>query len=96
MSEEQQHIDNQNVHSEDENERQRIFEERYSNLTNEFAEACEREGVDIAVAIAAHPEEEFPIVFIRGHKYDVASIMAYVMRSIKSNINEELNTGTIK
>lgn len=73
-------------------DRQAIFEERFTALMNGFGEACKANNVDIAVAIALHPKEQEPLVFVRGDEYDSARILAYVLRSMKQQITEQLNT----
>lgn len=72
--------------------RQRIFAERFDKLMNGFGEACESESVDIAIAIAVHPEHDKPIVFVRGQIYDVSCQLAKVLREMKSIIANELRT----
>lgn len=66
--------------------RQAIFDARFATLTDGFGQACEREGVTTAVAIAVHPDEPHPIIFIRGHQYDAASLLARVMRAIRNEL----------
>lgn len=80
---------NGGVHQDD---RQRIFEERFSTLMNGFGEACESENVEVAVAIAVHPDENEPVVFVRGSELDTARLLAYVLRSMKEKIDLELDT----
>lgn len=73
-------------------DRQRIFEERFATLMNGFGQACEENDVNIAVAIAIHPDEDEPIVFMRGGEYDAARLLAYVLRRMKQQIATELDT----
>lgn len=75
-----------------EQDRQAIFEERFSKLMNGFGEACETDNVEIAIAIAKHPEEGEPLVFVRGGEYDCARLMAYVLKNMKQQIMAELDT----
>ncbi len=79
------------LHSSDGKDNQR-FEQLFDELTNGFGEACERQSVSTALAIAIHPNEKHPIIFMRGHKYDVAIILAKVLKSLKAEMQEELNT----
>jgi hypothetical protein len=75
------------------NHRQDIFAETFENLMNGFGEACEKEGVEIAIAIAKHPDYEEPMVFYRApHIVDAAKLMAEILRQIKGQIFTDLDT----
>lgn len=71
--------------------RQTIFDARFAKLTDGFGQACEHEQVDLAIAIAIHPEEKHPIVFIKGHEYDIAKLLANLLREITRNLMTGLN-----
>ncbi len=71
--------------------RQDIFDARFALITDGFGKACEQEGIEIAIAIAIHPKEKHPIVFIRGHQYDVATLTASVLRQITKDLLAPLN-----
>lgn len=73
-------------------ETQRIFAERFNALMNGFGEDCEANKVELAIAIAMHPEENEPLVFIRGDEYNAARILAFVLKRLKANIMDELKT----
>jgi len=76
-----------------ENHRQDIFEETFERLMNGFGEACEKEGVEVAIAIAKHPNHEEPLVFYRAqHIVDAASLMAGILRQIKGQVFSDLDT----
>ena len=91
---EEAEVDSKDDHGDgSENHRQDIFEETFERLMNGFGEACEREGVEIAVAIAKHPNHEEPLVFYRAHHIvDAASLMAGVLRQIKGQVFSDLDT----
>jgi hypothetical protein len=72
-------------------EHQTMFEQRFNALMNGFGEACESNKIDISIAIAIHPQEEKPLVFIRGDEYDVARLMAVVLRQLKHQVLRELD-----
>lgn len=72
--------------------RQDSFDARFTALTDGFGQACEQEGVELAVAIAIHPNEEHPIIFIRGHEYDAATIIASLLRNLTRRLLAPLNT----
>lgn len=76
-----------------ENHRQDIFEETFERLMNGFGEACEKEGVELAVAIAKHPDFEEPFVFYRApHIVDAAGLMAEILRQVKGQVFADLDT----
>jgi glutamine amidotransferase PdxT len=86
--------DSQNeVGDSSENHRQDIFEETFERLMNGFGETCEKEGVELAVAVARHPDFEEPFVFYRApHIVDAASLMAEILRQIKGQVFADLDT----
>lgn len=71
--------------------RQTIFDARFAKLTDGFGQACEQENVTLAVAIAIHPEEKHPIVFIKGHEYDIAKLLTRLLREMTRNLMTGLN-----
>ena len=76
-----------------EDHRQDIFETTFERLMNGFGEACEKEGIEVAVAIAKHPKFEEPMVFYRApHVVDAASLMADILRQIKGQLFNDLDT----
>ena len=76
-----------------ENHRQDIFEEKFQALMNGFGEACQKEGVNVAITIASHPELDQPIVFYRAnHIAEAGALMAGVLRQIKSELFADLDT----
>lgn len=77
--------------------RQGIFDDQLNELMNEFVRACEAKGIHLALVLAMPPTtmKQKPIVFMRGHFYDVAAIMAEVLREIKSEIYATLTTDPI-
>ncbi len=71
---------------------QSIFAERAEKLMNQFGAACEEGGFDTAVVILTNPESKgVPFVFMRGHPYDNATQLAFVLREMKRDIYTELN-----
>jgi len=82
-----------NNNSEIEDNRQDIFAATFERLMNGFGEACEKEGVEVAVALVRHPSFKEPIVFYRApHVMDAAALMAEIMRQIKTQIFSDLDT----
>tara|TARA_R110000751_G_scaffold154483_4_gene259511 strand:+ start:223 stop:555 length:333 start_codon:yes stop_codon:yes gene_type:complete len=72
---------------------QDIFEEKFHALMDPFGEACEKENIDIAISIATHPDHDRPLVFYRApHIVDAATLLAKVLRDIKSQISQDLDT----
>lgn len=97
MPEDNQPIDTQNSQNQtreqlDKTEAQRIFEERFNALMNGFGDACESQNINLAVAIAVHPKENEPLVFVRGDEYNVARVLAYVLKRMKADLIADLNT----
>jgi len=76
----------------DNNHRQSIFDDVFQLLMGGFGQACEDQEIEIALAVAKHPKIKEPIVFYRGHIVDAASLTADVLRQIKQQIYEQLNT----
>jgi len=75
-----------------EDRRQDIFDEQFQALMNGFGEACEKQNIEVAIAIAKHPDREEPIVFFRGHLVDAAALAANVLRQIKQQLFDNLRT----
>ncbi len=71
--------------------RQGIFDKRFDAVMGIFGQACEREGIDVAFAVAIHPQDDKPIVFLRGHTYDAASLAAKVVRRLQHQLMTELS-----
>lgn len=69
---------------------QDIFDKRFNILTNEFGKACESEGVELAIAVAIHPEEDIPIIYAKGHPYDIAVLLSKVLSKLKSDLLKDL------
>jgi hypothetical protein len=69
-----------------ENDEQVIFEQRWNSLTNDFGKACDEHGVELAFAIAIHPREKMPIIFVKGHQYDVAVLISDILHNLKSDL----------
>lgn len=90
--------DNQDNQNDQDNQNQKangqdIFEETFNDLMNEFGKACEKHGVETAIAIAKHPNFDDPMVFFRaGHIIDAASMMANILRQIKTQLYTDLDT----
>lgn len=71
--------------------RQNSFDVLFAKLTDGFGQACEQEGIETAIAIAIHPGEKHPIVFIRGHQYDAGVLLANVLRQMSRSLIGPLN-----
>jgi hypothetical protein len=87
-------IDRDDAASEDNNE-QEIFEETFQSLMQPFGKACEEHGIQCAIAIATHPDHGEPFVFYRAsHIVEAATLMAGVLKGVKSQIFEDLDTSS--
>lgn len=83
----------QETDQEQEQDRQAIFDEIFSKLMDKFGEACQNEKITNAIAIAKHPDFDQPMVFyVAPHIIDAATLMATVLRQVKTQINNDLNT----
>jgi len=72
-------------------EEQGIFDERFNVLMNGFGKACEDNNVKVAIAIAIHPLEKEPMVFARGHDYDIAVLLSDLLRNLKHSLIARLD-----
>lgn len=70
---------------------QSIFESQFHALTDGFGKACEAHKVELAFAIAVHPDNPTPIVFAKGHTYDVAVLVTKILNNIKSQMLQDLD-----
>jgi hypothetical protein len=76
-----------------ESDRQAIFDETFSKLMDRFGEACQELGIKNAIAIAKADNFDEPMVFyVAPHIVDAAALMAKVLRQVKTEINNNLNT----
>lgn len=75
-----------------ENHRQDIFAALFHKLTDGFGAACEEQGIETAIAIAIHPNQERPVIFIRGGTLEAMSLMAGILRDYKEVLYDRLNT----
>lgn len=77
----------------DEENGQAIFEERFAAAMNQFREVFREMGIDSMITIAKHSEHDEPMVFFSTpHVVDAASLMAGVLRQIKTELYSELDT----
>jgi hypothetical protein len=72
--------------------RRDIFDERFSIVMDGFGQVCEQNHINTAIAIALHPDEELPLVFVRGHEYDIAVLLTRVLRKLKEKLGAELES----
>jgi hypothetical protein len=71
---------------------QSIFDQRFQIFMDQFGEICETENVPASIAIVVDPKiEDQPLVFTRGGTYEVATLLAHVLRNMKRMINDELD-----
>jgi hypothetical protein len=71
---------------------QDIFDELFHALMDNFGEDCEKNSVELAIAIAQHPDHQRPMVFYRGHLIEAASLAADVLRQVKHELFQRLDT----
>ena len=70
---------------------QDIFESHFHALTDGFGRACEESKVELSFAVAIHPELNTPIVFAKGHNYDIAVLLTKVLNSMKAELLKDLD-----
>ena len=89
-----EHLDNTEEAAEikDGLDAQDIFAEHFQQLMNSFGESCEQFKVDTAVTIAKHPNEDQPIVFIRGDLLSATALLASVVARMKAQIYNMIDT----
>jgi len=69
-----------------------IFDERFALFMDQFGGLCDREMVPVAVAVVCDPKiSQGPLVMTRGHTYDVARVLAQLLRRLKADIGRELD-----
>lgn len=71
---------------------QDIFDQIFSDEMNRFGKMCEDHRVPAAIVIAIHPEKQLPTIYYQGHEYDVAALLARVLRNMKQKFIHELQT----
>lgn len=71
---------------------QEIFDKLSQDLMTRFGQICEEQGVQVALAVAKHPEVDEPVVFYRGHIIDAATVTANVLRQVKREVFQQLDT----
>jgi hypothetical protein len=71
-------------------EEQGIFESRFNSLIDEFGQACEDHNVPFAFIALINPEIQSPVIFARGHAYDVAVMLHKILNKMKSELYHEL------
>lgn len=68
-----------------------IFDAQFAKTMDAFGEACKEQGVSTAVAIAIHPDHNMPMIFVKGHEYDIAVLLARVLRNMKGKMFSDLD-----
>lgn len=68
-----------------------IFDENSPDVLEEFGHLCEQVGIDLAIAIIRDKNTGKPLVFVRGHLYDVGCLTSNVLQEIKTDLLRGLN-----
>lgn len=71
--------------------RQRIFDERCCAVMDQFGELCEQHGCTVAFAVAIHPDDNRPMIFLRGHQYDAAHLATNVLNKLREDLIARLS-----
>lgn len=69
---------------------QSIFAQRHESLANGFNELCDANGVKCSLLFVSDPDTSTPIVLGRGPMYEIAKGLAAILRSMKTELLEEL------
>jgi|SoiMethySBSTD1v2_1073268.scaffolds.fasta_scaffold5772900_1 hypothetical protein len=72
---------------------QGMFAEHFNIVMDDFGKACEQNKIDTSIAIAIHPEHDHPMVFCKGHKYDVTVLLTKVLKQLRADIEADLDIG---
>ena len=68
------------------------FEQRFDFFMTQFRTVCEEAKAPVAIAIVLDIENPTtPFIYSHGHIYDQASILAKVLRDLKSKIVEDIS-----
>lgn len=68
-----------------------IFDARFGLFMNEFGAICEKENIKLAIAAVIDPKlPKEPMVFMRGHEYDIALLLSKILKGLKAQINKNL------
>ena len=68
------------------------FEQRFDFFMTQFRTVCEEAKTPVAIAIVVDVENPTtPFIYSHGHIYDQASILAKVLRDLKSKITEDIS-----
>jgi hypothetical protein len=68
-----------------------IFDENPDSILDQFGINCERVGINTAIAICKDPDTGKPMVFIRGHLYDVGVLTTQVLSEIRKELVNNLS-----
>jgi hypothetical protein len=68
-----------------------IFDENNPDVLDEFGQLCEQVGINTAIAIIQDKDTGKPMVFVRGHLYDVGCLTSTVLQGIKADLMRGLN-----
>ncbi len=70
---------------------QGIFDANFSAIMDPFGQACEQQGVTLALAIALPKDGTKPVVFVRGHPFDVTALAVKVIKNLQDQLMQALN-----
>lgn len=69
---------------------QDIFAEQSEAIMGRFAEACNQHKIETAIAVAILPGSIDPIVFYKGHLYDVGALITKIKNEIAAELISNL------
>ena len=67
-----------------------IFAADHISALEVFGKACDDEGLNTAIAIVKDPTTGKPVIFARGHVYDLGVLLNRVTKSIITDLINDL------
>lgn len=87
----EQAIENQNTdESKNEVDAREMHQKRADHFLRDLSNKCDEAGVKTAYAVVIDPECAEPLIFMKGHTYNVAKVMVDITRLMRDKINDEL------
>ncbi len=67
------------------------FEQRQSEIFDSLGGTLEKENVAIAFAVVIDPKSEQPLIYYRGHLYDVMSTVIKIVGKLRNDLVEDIS-----
>jgi predicted RNA-binding protein with PIN domain len=86
-----QEVSSDNSQKSNENHQQDIFADKFQELSDEFGKYCDEHNICPAIIIATDGKQQ-PMIFSNTDLLSTAAILASVLKPMKEEINQILNT----